>query len=214
MKWMIASDIHGSAKWCERLMEAWRREAPARLILLGDLLYHGPRNDLPEEYAPKRVIEMLNAIAPQLLCVRGNCEAEVDQMVLKFPVMADYAVLAAEDRLIYLTHGHVHGEHNPPPLMKGDILLCGHTHIPCLNRRLDAYVFQLPHRFPLVLQAEGLVAADADQRGFAPLQPQGSGEHPGGMGPFLADKSLPPRAAVAVDEARSLLPHHLAAVGA
>ena len=134
MKWMIASDIHGSAKWCERLMEAWRREAPARLILLGDLLYHGPRNDLPEEYAPKQVIETLNAIAPQLLCVRGNCEAEVDQMVLKFPVMADYAVLAAEDRLIYLTHGHVHGEHNPPPLMKGDILLCGHTHIPCLNR--------------------------------------------------------------------------------
>ena len=134
MKWMIASDIHGSAKWCERMLDAWREEAPERLLLLGDLLYHGPRNDLPEDYAPKRVIEMLNAIAPELLCVRGNCEAEVDQMVLRFPVMADYAVLGLEGRVAYMTHGHVYGEDNPPPLQPGDLLLCGHTHIPCLNR--------------------------------------------------------------------------------
>ena len=96
MKLMIASDIHGSAVWCGRLLEAWRREAPARLILLGDLLYHGPRNDLPEGYAPKAVIPMLDEIAPHLLCVRGNCEAEVDQMVLSFPVMADYAALLVD----------------------------------------------------------------------------------------------------------------------
>ena len=134
MKWMIASDIHGSAKWCERLLEAWRMERPARLLLLGDLLYHGPRNDLPEEYAPKRVLAMLNGIAPELLCVRGNCEAEVDQMVLDFPVMADYAVLMLEGRLIYMTHGHTHGEDNPPPLKPGDVLLCGHTHVPALRR--------------------------------------------------------------------------------
>ena len=88
MKLMIASDIHGSARWCERMLAAWRREAPDRLVLLGDLLYHGPRNDLPEGYDPKAVISMLNAIAPHLLCVRGNCEAEVDQMVLSFPVIA------------------------------------------------------------------------------------------------------------------------------
>lgn len=135
MKWMIASDIHGSAKWCEKLMDAWTAEAPARLLLLGDLLYHGPRNDLPEDYAPKKVLSMLNAIAPDLLCVRGNCEAEVDQMVLDFPVMADYAVLALDNRLIYMTHGHVYNGDNPPPLKPGDILLFGHTHIPVFHRR-------------------------------------------------------------------------------
>ena len=134
MKWMIASDIHGSAKWCDRLMDAWRAEKPERLILLGDLLYHGPRNDLPEDYAPKRVIETLNRIAPELLCVRGNCEAEVDQMVLAFPVMADYALWVVDGHTVYMTHGHLHGEDNPPPLKPGDVLLCGHTHVPGVRR--------------------------------------------------------------------------------
>ncbi len=131
---MIASDIHGSAKWCEKLIEAWKLERPERLLLLGDLLYHGPRNDLPEDYAPKKVLAMLNEIAPELMCVRGNCEAEVDQMVLDFPVMADYGVLMLDGRLIYMTHGHVYGEDNPPPLKTGDVLLCGHTHVPVLRR--------------------------------------------------------------------------------
>ena len=134
MKLMIASDIHGSAKWCEKMLEAWRREAPERLVLLGDLLYHGPRNDLPEDYAPKRVIAMLNDIAPHLLCVRGNCEAEVDQMVLSFPVMADYCALLVEGHALYATHGHIYNEDNPPPLQPGDVLLCGHTHVPCCHR--------------------------------------------------------------------------------
>ena len=134
MRLMIASDIHGSAKWCERMLEAHRAQAPDRLILLGDLLYHGPRNDLPEDYAPKRVIAMLNALAPAPLCVRGNCEAEVDQMVLAFPVMADYAALFIDGHTVCITHGHTHGEDNPPPLAPGDILLCGHTHVPCLRR--------------------------------------------------------------------------------
>ena len=93
MKWMIASDIHGSAKYCREMLKAFERERADRLILLGDLLYHGPRNDLPEEYAPKEVITMLNAVKENLFCVRGNCEAEVDQAVLEFPVMADYALL-------------------------------------------------------------------------------------------------------------------------
>ena len=137
MKLMIASDIHGSAYWCEKLLEAWRSEDMPRMLLLGDLLYHGPRNDLPKDYAPKRVIELLNGIRGHLLCVRGNCEAEVDQMVLQFPVMADYCVLPLKDRILYATHGHVHGETNPPPLMHGDVLLCGHTHIPAFNRHED-----------------------------------------------------------------------------
>lgn len=137
MKLMIASDIHGSAYWCEKLLEAWRSEDMPRMLLLGDLLYHGPRNDLPKDYAPKRVIELLNGIREHLLCVRGNCEAEVDQMVLQFPVMADYCVLPLKDRILYATHGHVHGETNPPPLMHGDVLLCGHTHIPAFNGHED-----------------------------------------------------------------------------
>lgn len=133
MKLMIASDIHGSAYWCEKLLDAWRAEGMPRMLLLGDLLYHGPRNDLPKDYAPKRVIEMLNGIKEHLLCVRGNCEAEVDQMVLQFPVMADYCALPVGESILYATHGHIHGEGNPPPLMSGDILLCGHTHVPACN---------------------------------------------------------------------------------
>ncbi|MBR2927293.1 MAG: phosphodiesterase [Clostridia bacterium] len=130
MKLMIASDIHGSAYYCEQLIAAYHREAPDRLVLLGDLLYHGPRNDLPRDYAPKRVIEMLNGLRENLLCVRGNCEAEVDQMVLSFPVLADYAFLDVNGLRIFATHGHLYGEDNPPPLAKGDFLLCGHTHVP------------------------------------------------------------------------------------
>lgn len=89
MKLMIASDIHGSAFYCKQLIETYKQEQPDKLLLLGDLLYHGPRNDLPKDYAPKQVIEMLNAISDQLICVRGNCEAEVDQMVLNFPVLSE-----------------------------------------------------------------------------------------------------------------------------
>ncbi|MBQ9131981.1 MAG: phosphodiesterase [Clostridia bacterium] len=131
MKLMIASDIHGSSYYCEGLLRSYRQEAPDRLLLLGDILYHGPRNDLPRDYAPKAVISMLNPLAADLLCVRGNCEAEVDQMVLSFPVMADYAWLEVNGLRIFATHGHVFGENNPPPLHQGDILLCGHTHVPC-----------------------------------------------------------------------------------
>ena len=116
MKWMIASDLHGSAYYTKELLEAMEQEAPDRLLLLGDLLYHGPRNDLPRDYAPKEVIAMLNPLAEKLLCVRGNCEAEVDQMVLDFPVMADYCVLPAGKHLIYATHGHVFTETKPPKL--------------------------------------------------------------------------------------------------
>jgi putative phosphoesterase len=130
MKLLIASDIHGSAFYCEKLVDAIRREKPDRILLLGDLLYHGPRNDLPAGYAPKEVISMLNGLKEKVLCVRGNCEAEVDQMVLSFPVLADYAWLEVNGQRIFATHGHLFGEDNPPPLSSGDILLCGHTHVP------------------------------------------------------------------------------------
>ena len=130
MKWLIASDIHGSMYYCSELVSAFVREKADRILLLGDVLYHGPRNDLPRDYAPKSVIELLNALSDKILCVRGNCDTEVDQMVLNFPILADYAVLTHGDRLIYATHGHKFGEDNPPPLQDGDVLLCGHTHVP------------------------------------------------------------------------------------
>lgn len=130
MKWMIASDLHGSAYYCRKMLEAFEREGADRLFLLGDLLYHGPRNDLPREYAPKEVIPLLNGKKEKLLCVRGNCDAEVDQMVLEFPVLADYVVLPVGRRLIYATHGHIYNVKNLPPLAPGDVLLHGHTHVP------------------------------------------------------------------------------------
>lgn len=130
MKWMIASDIHGSAYYCRRMLEAWDREKADRLLLLGDVLYHGPRNDLPREYAPKEVLCLLNERKEGILCVRGNCDGEVDQMVLDFPILADYAVLNAGRRLVYVTHGHNINKEHPLPFAGGDILLHGHTHIP------------------------------------------------------------------------------------
>lgn len=130
MKWLIASDIHGSAPCCEKLLEAFSREKADRLLLLGDLLYHGPRNDLPEGYGPKEVIAMLNREKEAIFCVRGNCEAEVDQMVLEFPILADYCLLEAAGKLIFATHGHHYNLQSPPALQRGDVLLHGHTHVP------------------------------------------------------------------------------------
>lgn len=129
MKFLIASDIHGSAYYCDLLLKANETEKADRVLILGDILYHGPRNDLPRDYAPKKVIEMLNPLKDKLLCVRGNCDTEVDQMVLDFPILADYSVIPVGNRLIYVTHGHNFNENKLPPIAKGDILLNGHTHV-------------------------------------------------------------------------------------
>jgi putative phosphoesterase len=130
MKWMIASDIHGSEIFCRELLHAYEKENADKLLLLGDILYHGPRNALPNGYAPKAVIELLNAKKEDILCVRGNCDAEVDQMVLDFPIMADYAIIHEGDLTIFATHGHIYNEKNLPKMKKGTVLLQGHTHIP------------------------------------------------------------------------------------
>lgn len=129
MKLMFASDLHGSSIYCKKMFELYKEEKAEKLILLGDLLYHGPRNDLPEGYAPKEVIQMLNDNKKELLCVRGNCEAEVDQMVLEFPVLADYMIMYLEGRMAFITHGHKHNLENLPPLQEGSLLIHGHTHI-------------------------------------------------------------------------------------
>ena len=137
MKWMIASDIHGSACWCRRLLNAFEREGADRLVLLGDLLYHGPRNALPEEYAPMEVAAMLNGYRDKILAVRGNCDAEIDQMVLEFPMMADCAVLDTGEKMLFVTHGHLYNSDDLPPLAKGGILLHGHTHVPVCEQHED-----------------------------------------------------------------------------
>ena len=129
MKLIIASDIHGSAYWCGKLMELVDREQPDKLVLLGDLLYHGPRNDLPRDYAPKKVIPMLSQLKDKIIAVRGNCEAEVDQMVLPFPCMAEFSELLLDGRTFYLTHGHHASPDNLPPLPEGSVFLFGHTHV-------------------------------------------------------------------------------------
>ena len=136
MKWMIASDIHGSVLYCEKMLQAFVREGAQRLLLLGDLLYHGPRNDLPQGYAPKEVIAQLSGVKEKVFCVRGNCEAEVDQMVLPFPVLADYCLLEQKGHVIFATHGHHYNLETPPLLQPGDVLLHGHTHVPAKDSSL------------------------------------------------------------------------------
>lgn len=143
MKILIASDLHGSAYYCRALLDVYEKECADRMLLLGDLLYHGPRNDLPKEYAPKEVIKMLNEYKNHCLCVRGNCEAEVDQMVLEFPVMAPYCVWPIGNHIIFATHGHTFHTENLPPLKKGDILLYGHTHVPACESVGD-YIYMNP----------------------------------------------------------------------
>ncbi len=130
MKYIIASDIHGSAYWCEQLLSAFENEGAEKLVLLGDLLYHGPRNDFPDDYSPKRVFAALNAVKDKILCVRGNCDSEVDQMVLEFPILADYAVADMQGHTLFFTHGHLYNAEVPPLLKKGDVLFNGHFHTP------------------------------------------------------------------------------------
>lgn len=143
MKLMIASDIHGSAYYCDRMLEAYSGSGAEKLVLLGDLLYHGPRNDLPRNYAPKEVAAMLNNISDELLCIRGNCEAEVDQMVLDFPVLAEYMVMWLDGRMVFATHGHRFNCDSLPPLKSDDILLYGHTHVPAIQN-MGTYLYLNP----------------------------------------------------------------------
>lgn len=126
MKFVIASDIHGSAAYCKRLLEAYKREGAQKLLLLGDILYHGPRNPLPDGYAPAEVAKMLAEVKDDIICVRGNCDSEVDQMVLPFPITADYAAIFADGVEIYLSHGH----REIPPMGKNCVYVTGHTHVP------------------------------------------------------------------------------------
>lgn len=143
MKYLIASDIHGSAFWCGKLMEAYKTEKADRLLLLGDILYHGPRNALPEDYDPPKVADMLNGIKEDILCIRGNCEADVDSLVLEFCIRTEHAVIDLGKTMIFATHGHTYNTSELPALHKGDILLYGHTHVPACEE-YEEYIYMNP----------------------------------------------------------------------
>lgn len=143
MKLLIASDIHGSAHYCAQLMARIEAEKPDQVLLLGDLLYHGPRNALPEEYDCPKAYDMLNGIKDRIVAVRGNCDSEVDQMVLEFPIMADYALLEVDGVVLYATHGHLWNEMYLPPMREGTVLLNGHTHVPACTPH-GSYVYMNP----------------------------------------------------------------------
>lgn len=139
MKIMIASDIHGSGYFCEKMLKLYKKEKAELLFLLGDILYHGPRNDLPHGYSPKIVISLLNAMSDDILCVRGNCDAEVDQMVLDFSLEKCYNEINIDGIPFFMTHGHIYGETNLPDVPQGTVLLEGHTHIPKCNEKNGIY---------------------------------------------------------------------------
>ena len=143
MKMLIASDLHGSAYYCKKLLERLEAEGNPTLFLLGDILYHGPRNDLPEDYAPKKVIELLDPLKDNILCVRGNCDGEIDQKVLGFSILSEYALINDSGLKIYAARGHRCGESDPPPMAKGSVLLCGHTHVPAFNRH-EGFIYVNP----------------------------------------------------------------------
>lgn len=135
MKFIFISDVHGSAHWLKQALQKVEEERADEIILLGDYLYHGPRNPLPDEYDPQQVADLLNQHATEIIAVRGNCDAEVDQMLLKFPMMSDYSMLYAEGRRIFVTHGHVYDMDHLPALRQGDVFIQGHTHIPVAEQR-------------------------------------------------------------------------------
>lgn len=167
MKLFIASDIHGSAVWCAKMLEAFKKEGADKLVLLGDILYHGPRNPLPDGYAPKEVFEMLNPLADKIIAVRGNCDSEVDQMVLDFNVSSDYAEIFDGETKITLSHGH----RSVPPLGKGDVYITGHTHVPLNVVEKEGYLHLNPGSVSLPKEnsAHGYILYDKGEFEFKTL---------------------------------------------
>ncbi len=143
MKLLIASDLHGSLYYCNRLIEVFAKENADKILFLGDILYHGPRNDLPKDYSPKDVASILNELKSNILCVKGNCDSDVDQCMLQFPIMAEYCLVMLKNNIIYATHGDKYNKENIPAINTGDILLFGHTHVPEYSEK-NGIIFMNP----------------------------------------------------------------------
>ena len=140
MKLFIISDIHGSLHFLKKAIDSFEKEHADYLVILGDELYHGARNPLPEGYNPKEVAALLNAYSEKIIAVRGNCDSEVDQMVLDFPMMPDYSIILHQGRRLFLSHGHIYNSGSLPKLSKGDVFMYGHTHIPVAEKKEDIYI--------------------------------------------------------------------------
>ncbi len=140
MKYLVVSDIHGAYSGAQAILDALNYHNLENILCLGDVLYHGPRNDLPEDYAPKKVIPIMNDLKNNIICVRGNCEAEVDQMVLEFPCMADYNIVPMKNHKVFMSHGHIYSPTNLPTLTENDCFLSGHTHIPTACKENGIYL--------------------------------------------------------------------------
>ena len=134
MKLFFMSDIHGSIYYLKKAIEAFERENCDYIIILGDVLYHGPRNPLPKGYDPKAVAELLNNYKNKIIAVRGNCDSEVDQMLISYPMMSDYSSVLYNNRRLFLTHGHVYNKDNLLNINENDVLIHGHTHIPLAEK--------------------------------------------------------------------------------
>ncbi|MDD2499095.1 MAG: phosphodiesterase [Desulfitobacteriaceae bacterium] len=140
MKLLFISDIHGSLYYVKKALEVYQKEQADYLVLLGDELYHGARNPLPLEYNPQEVALLLNKYADKIIAVKGNCDSEVDEMVLAFPIRASYSIILYEGIRLFLTHGHHYNANNIPPLSKGDVLIFGHTHLPKAEKKGDLFI--------------------------------------------------------------------------
>ena len=143
MKLLVISDIHGSPVYLKKVLDIFERENYDKLILLGDELYHGPRNPIPEGYNPKEVIELLNSYKNKIIAVRGNCDTDLDQELLYFPIMSDYKKLNVDGYEFFITHGHLYNKYHLPPSDKKVILIHGHTHVPCIENTKE-YMYLNP----------------------------------------------------------------------
>ena len=140
MKLFFMSDIHGSLKYAKLGIDVFIKENADYMVILGDVLYHGPRNPLPEEYNPKEVANLINKYKNKIIGVRGNCDADVDHMLLEYPCMMDYNVILADNKRVFITHGHIYNEKNRLNMAEGDVLIYGHTHIPVAKKENDIYI--------------------------------------------------------------------------
>ena len=140
MKLFFISDIHGSVYYLKKALDLFKEETADYLVILGDILYHGARNPLPLEYSPKEVIDIINSYSDRIIAVRGNCDSEVDEMVLDFPIMATYSNILYNNRRLFLTHGHIYNEVKLPNLRPGDVLIHGHTHVLRADKKDNIYI--------------------------------------------------------------------------
>ena len=165
MKYLVVSDIHGVRSGAEAVLDACMKHDPDAVLCLGDVLYHGPRNGVPGGYDPVLVMEKLNPLWHDIICVRGNCDAEIDDMVLDFPVGSAHNIILLDGRRILMSHGHIYGPEHLPKMSEGDVFLSGHTHIPTADVKDGIYLLN-PGSVSLPKGGHPATYAILDESGF------------------------------------------------